>query len=144
MGLRYLPLLLAAVLAALLLSHLVLIELRTEEGEVRRALVLCSSPVTIEFNHSLTLSPVKLKFRACGELRAEGIETDAGTMEYYSGGFWDVNGSARSFRAEKISFCSAGGFLVKVGGREEKISGTCVEISSARGFKVLLGLLPVP
>ncbi|MCS7106745.1 MAG: hypothetical protein NZ902_01385 [Acidilobaceae archaeon] len=142
-SLRYLPLTLA-VLAVILLSRLSLVELRTEEGHVRRVLVTCDAPVVLEFNNSLTRSLVRLKFKACGGLWAEGIETDPGTLEYYSGGFWDVNESARSFRAERLRFCSADEFIVRVGEVTKRTWETCIEISAVNFVDILSGLLPIP
>jgi len=66
------------------------------------------SEVSIEFNNSVTGSPVRLVFSYCsGLIRGRAMYTDDAGADYCSMGVLDVNRSVSSYASGYLAFCTS-------------------------------------
>jgi len=121
---------LIAILATLpiyaLLSKLAVVEIRSGD-EVERITITCGSKLVVSFNNSVTGSPVSFLFDICGDgFQGVGVVADEITVEYYTAGLIDINGSIKAFKSQVLEYCSSQEVRVLVGGRELSFKGVCV------------------
>jgi len=111
-----------------LLSKVVVVEVQSEMG-VERVTVTCGSKLTILFNNSVTGAPVMLVFEVCRDgFQGVGMVTDEATVEYYTSGLIDINGSIRAFKSKVLEHCSSQEVRLLIGGSEIPLQGGCVTL----------------
>jgi len=111
---------LIAILAILpiyaLLSKLAVVEIRSGD-EVERITITCGSKLVVSFNNSVTGSPVSFLFNVCGDgFQGVGVVADEITVEYYTAGLIDINGSIKAFKSQVLEYCSSQEVRVLLGG----------------------------
>ncbi|MEM4970780.1 MAG: hypothetical protein QXE01_05960 [Sulfolobales archaeon] len=91
----------------------------------------CSSLFSIEFNNSITGSPVKIVYRYCnGYIAGIAMYTDQAASEYYSAGLIDINRSLSRYSSDSVIFCSTQPLLITIQGWSRSFSGGCVVLAS--------------
>lgn len=91
----------------------------------------CGSLFSIEFNNSVTGSPVKIVYRYCnGYIAGIAMYTDQAASEYYSAGLIDINRSLSLYSSDSVIFCSTQSLLITIQGWSRSFNGGCVVLAS--------------
>ncbi|MDM7275474.1 MAG: hypothetical protein P3X22_005070 [Thermoprotei archaeon] len=125
-----LSIILAVILITLItLLNVTIVAVYVEGGLKIRYLILSEGDLKLNFNSSITGTPVTLHFKiARGEIKGYAIEANEAIVEYYSMGVLNVSEAVRKYRAESLFFCSTQKFEITVDGRELKLRDACVKI----------------